>query len=32
MVVIDRKGVVKQVAISDTEAVDLAVDAALKAK
>jgi peroxiredoxin len=32
MVVIDRKGVVKEIAISDTEAVDAAVDAALKAK
>ncbi|HXU68076.1 MAG TPA: redoxin domain-containing protein [Polyangia bacterium] len=32
MVVIDRKGVVKEVAISDTEAVDSAVAAALKGK
>jgi peroxiredoxin len=32
MVVIDRKGVVREVAISDTEAVDSAVAAALKAK
>jgi peroxiredoxin len=32
MVVVDRKGVVREVAISDTEAVDSAVAAALKAK
>ncbi|HEY2748927.1 MAG TPA: redoxin domain-containing protein [Polyangia bacterium] len=32
MVVIDRKGVVKEVAISDTEAVDAAVATALKGK
>ena len=32
MVVIDRKGVVRQVAISDTDAVDSAVNAALKGK
>ena len=32
MVVIDRKGVVREVAISDTEAVDSAVAAALKGK
>jgi peroxiredoxin len=32
MVVIDRKGVVREVAISDTEAVDSAVEAALKEK
>jgi peroxiredoxin len=32
MVVIDRKGVVREVAISDTEAVDNAVAAALKSK
>jgi peroxiredoxin len=32
MVVIDRKGVVKEVAISDTEAVDAAVSSALKGK
>jgi cytochrome c biogenesis protein CcmG, thiol:disulfide interchange protein DsbE len=32
MVVIDRKGVVREVAISDTDAVDNAVAAALKSK
>jgi peroxiredoxin len=32
MVVVDRKGVVREVAISDTDAVDSAVAAALKAK
>ncbi len=32
MVVIDRKGVVREIAISDTEAVDSAVQAALKGK
>ncbi len=32
MVVIDRKGVVREIAISDTEAVDSAVDAAIKGK
>jgi peroxiredoxin len=32
MVVIDRKGVVKEVAISDVESVDAAVAAALKGK
>ncbi len=32
MVVIDRRGVVKEVAISDTEAVDAAVQSALKGK
>ena len=32
MIVIDRKGNVKEIAISDTEAVDAAVNAALKAK
>jgi peroxiredoxin len=32
MVVIDRKGIVREVAISDVEAVDAAVNAALKGK
>ena len=32
MVVVDRKGVVKEVAISDVEAVDAAVASALKGK
>jgi hypothetical protein len=32
MVVVDRKGVVREVAISDTDAVDSAVAAALKEK
>jgi peroxiredoxin len=31
MVVIDRKGLVREVAVADTDALDLAVDAALKA-